>query len=250
MSDHIEIKQSQGVSIIRMNRPDKKNALTSEMYRAMADAISAAEKDEEIAAILILGVPGSFCAGNDIGDFLKAATNHGHEPLAAFDFLEKIIMVEKPLIAGVDGLAIGVGTTMLMHCDYVVASDQSLFKTPFVDLGLVTEAGSSLIGPRILGHHRAFSLLVLGEDMNATTACESGLINKVVSPDQLEDAALSVATTTASKPTDALRITRQLVRGDRTDVLERMRHEMGIFEERLKSEDALAAIEAFLNRGK
>lgn len=250
MTEYIETNRSQGILTVRMNRPDKKNALTSDMYRDMADAISAAEKDEEISAILILGVPGAFCAGNDIADFLDAATNHGREPLAAFDFLEKIIMVEKPLIAGVDGLAIGVGTTMLMHCDQVIASDQSLFKTPFVDLGLITEAGSSLIGPRIMGHHRAFSLLVLGEAMDAAAACSCGLVNKVVAPSELEAAANSVATSIASKPAEALRITRELVRGDRSDVLERMRHEMGLFEERLKSDDALAAIESFLNKGK
>lgn len=250
MSEHIEAKRSQGILTVRMNRPDKKNALTSDMYRGMADAITAAEDDETISAILVLGVPGAFSAGNDIADFLEAATNHGREPLAAFDFLEKIIMAGKPLIAGVDGLAIGVGTTMLMHCDYVIASDQSLFKTPFVDLGLITEAGSSLIGPRIMGHHNAFSLLVLGEAMNADAASTCGLVNKVVSPDVLEATAQSVASAIVSKPAEALRITRDLVRGDRTEVLERMRHEMGLFEERLKSDDALAAIEAFLNRGK
>ncbi|MEM7462793.1 MAG: crotonase/enoyl-CoA hydratase family protein [Pseudomonadota bacterium] len=250
MSELIEITRAQGVLTVRMNRPDKKNALTTDMYRGLASAISDAEKDDETSAILILGVPGAFSAGNDIADFLAAASGQEHEPLAAFDFLEKIIMVEKPLIAGVDGLAIGVGTTMLMHCDYVIASNQTLFRTPFVDLGLTTEAGSSLIGPRIMGHHRAFSLLVLGEPMNAEEALTCGLVNRVVTPSELEEAATSVAAATAAKPAEALKITRDLVRGDRHDVLDRMRHEMDLFEERLKSDDARAAIDAFLNKGK
>jgi enoyl-CoA hydratase/carnithine racemase len=169
--------------------------------------------------------------------------------LAAFDFLEKLIMVSKPVVAGVDGLAIGIGTTMLMHCDHVVATDRSVFRTPFVDLGLVTEAGSSLIGPRIMGHHRAFSLLVLGEAMNADEARLAGLVNRIVEPGKLEAAAGENASKIAAKPADALRITRGLVRGDRSDVLARMRQEAELFEERLRSEEALAAFAAFMNRG-
>lgn len=247
MSDHLVTAVSQGVMTVRMNRPEKKNALTAAMYRSMTAAIGTAEQDRSVQAILVLGIPGAFSAGNDIADFIDASGSGG--ALAAFDFLEKLIMVSKPVIAGVDGLAIGIGTTMLMHCDYVVASDRSVFRTPFVDLGLVTEAGSSLIGPRIMGHHRAFSLLVLGEAMNADEARMAGLVNRIVESGNLEAAAGEIAAKIAEKPAEALRATHALVRGDRSDVLARMRQEASLFEERLQSAEARAAFAAFMDKG-
>ena len=168
---------------------------------------------------------------------------------AVMDFLERIIMAQKPVVAGVDGLAIGVGTTMLLHCDYVVASDQSLFKTPFVDLGIVPEAGSSLIGPQLLGHHRAFALLALGEDCSAKEALTAGFVNRVVSSGELEEAAKAAAAMIAAKPRTALEISRRLIRGDRAPVLERMRDEAELFAERLKSDEAKAAFMAFMAKG-
>jgi enoyl-CoA hydratase/carnithine racemase len=170
------------------------------------------------------------------------------DSMAVFDFLERIIMAKKPVVAGVDGLAIGVGVTLLMHCDHVVASLGSSFKTPFVDLGLLPEAGSSLIGPRIMGHHRAFALLAMGETFSAPEAHAAGLVNKVVSPGELEATALAAARAIAAKPAEAMRISRELIRGDRADVLARMREEATLWEARLKSDEAREAFMRFMSR--
>ena len=250
MNEHLQLSSADGVLVARMNRPDKKNALTAEMYAGLAAALDRAADDDAIRCVLILGVPGAFCAGNDIQDFMKIAMSGQRDSNAVIDFLERIIMARKPVVAGVDGLAIGVGTTMLMHCDYVVASDSALLRTPFVDLGIVTEAGSSLIGPRILGHQRAFALLAMGEPMDADQALAAGLVNRKVPSAQLEETARATAAAIAAKPAEALAIARRLIRGDRSDVLERMREEAVLFAERLQSEEARAAFTAFLSKGR
>ncbi|MEC9342802.1 MAG: crotonase/enoyl-CoA hydratase family protein, partial [Pseudomonadota bacterium] len=247
---HIEMAVDGGVLTVRINRPEKKNALTSAMYAGLAHALDKASAHRDIHVTLILGVPGAFSAGNDIADFLQVAMTGKRGSYAVFDFLERIIMARKPVVAGVDGLAIGVGTTMLMHCDHVVASDTSQFRTPFVDLGLVPEAGSSLIGPRLMGHHRAFSLLAMGEPMSAADAREAGFVNHVVDSAAVEETAMAAARAIAARPPEAMEITRRLVRGDRTDVLERMREEAELFGERLKSDEARAAFTAFMNKGR
>lgn len=248
MDEHIETASADGVMTIRMKRPDKKNALTSTMYAALAEALDKAAVHKDIHACVILGVPGAFSAGNDIADFLQVAMSGRRDSMAVFDFLERIIMAPKPVIAGVDGLAIGIGTTMLMHCDYVVASDESRFRTPFVDLGVVPEAGSSLAAPRLMGHHRAFALLALGEELSPDDARSAGLVNRVVASAEVEATALDVARALAAKPPEALAITRRLVRGDRSDILARMREEAELFGERLNSEEARAAFLSFMNK--
>jgi enoyl-CoA hydratase/carnithine racemase len=248
MSEHIHKTAADGVLTVRMNRPEKKNALTAQMYAGLASALDDAAADPAIRATLILGVPGSFSAGNDIGDFMRVAMSGSRDSMAVFDFLERIIMAKKPVVAGVDGLAIGVGVTMLMHCDHVVASLGSTFKTPFVDLGLLPEAGSSLIGPRIMGHHRAFALLAMGETFSAPEAHAAGLVNKVVSPAELEATAFAAARAIATKPAEAMRVSRELIRGDRADVLARMREEATLWEARLKSDEAREAFMRFMSR--
>ncbi len=250
MGNLVETNRDGGVLVIRMNRSDKKNALTAQMYQSLADALDLAASAADVRASLILGVPGSFTAGNDIGDFMRVAMSGARDSMAVFEFLERIIMAKKPVVAGVDGLAIGVGVTMLMHCDYVVASTTSSFKTPFVDLGLLPEAGSSLIGPRIMGHHRAFAMLAMGEKFSGQEAREAGLVNKVVESQDLEVAALAAAQSIASKPAEAMAISRDLIRGDRSDVLQRMREEAKLWEARLKSDEARQAFMAFMNRAK
>ena len=246
--NHIVTDVSEGVMTIRMNRPEKKNAITGDMYASMAKGLDQANDDDNVRAILFLGSPGAFSAGNDIGDFLKVAMTGKRDSMAVFDFLERIIMAPKPLVAGVDGLAIGVGTTMLLHCDHVVASGNSRFKTPFVDLGLVPEAGSSLIAPKIMGHHRAFELLVMSESFDAETAREAGFVNAVVDPEILEEKAIAAAALIASKPVEAVRLSRDLVRGDRTPILERMKQEAVLFGKRLESDEAKQAFTAFMAR--
>ena len=249
MSEHFLKHKQDGVLTVRLNRPDKKNALTSEMYSGLAAALDETADGSDLRCLLVLGVPGAFTAGNDIADFLNTAMTGKRASNAVFDFLERIIMAKKPVVAGVDGLAIGVGATILMHCDHVVASDQSFFKTPFVDLGVLPEAGSSLIAPRIMGHHLAFELLAMGETFDAAKAHEAGLVNKVVPSAELETAAREAAARIAAKPPEALAQARALVRGDRSDVLARMREEAELWKERLSSDEAKAAFMAFMAKG-
>ena len=250
MSNDIETGIVDGVMTIRLNRAHKKNAITSDMYGQMAKALEHSRTHADVRACLLLGSPGIFTAGNDIADFLAVAMTGQRGSMAVFDFLKEIIKSEKPIVAGVDGAAIGVGTTMLMHCDYVVASDRSTFRTPFVDLGLVPEAGSSLIGPRIMGHHRAFELLALGEEFTAEDAKSAGFVNRIYSSGAVEESATTVARKLAAKPPEALLLSRNLVRGDREDILIRMEEEAEIFLGRLKSDEAKKAFMAFMNRGK
>ncbi len=249
VADRIVFTNANGVATIRMNRPDKKNALTGDMYSRMSAALDEANASADINAILILGSPGSFSAGNDIADFMQVAMSGKREDMSVFGFLERIIQAPKPLIAGVDGLAIGIGTTMLMHCDYVVASDSSMFKTPFVDLGLVPEAGSSLIGPNMMGYHKAFALLGMGESFSSQDAKDAGFVSKICSSDELEEIANACAENLASKPQQALKLSRDMLRGDRSDVLKRMREEAVLFGERLESEEAKNAFMAFMQKG-
>ncbi len=173
---------------IRMNRPDKKNALTLAMYEALSVAIHEANALAPIRCLLLTGGP-AFCAGNDINDFVKASRSGAlAEPVLGF--LDALVKNETPIVAAVAGPAVGIGTTMLLHCDYVVAAADAMLSTPFVALGLVPEAASSLIAPRLMGHARAFELLVMGRPLSADAAREAGLVNKVVTPDALEQEAL------------------------------------------------------------
>ncbi len=249
MDQYIETSSTRGVQTIRFNRPEKKNAITANMYQAMADAIDIANNDEDVRCILFLGTKGAFSAGNDIADFAQIAMSGGERSsMAVFEFLERIIISRKPMVAGVDGLAIGVGTTMLLHCDHVICSSTSTFSTPFVDLGLVPEAGSSLLAPRLMGHHRAFEMLAMGKKFSPADAMRAGFVNAVVESDSLETSATMRAQTIAAKPPQAMETSRQLIRGDRQDILERMREEAVLFGERLQSDEARQAFMAFMSK--
>jgi enoyl-CoA hydratase/carnithine racemase len=238
--------------VIRFNRPEKKNAITAAMYHHMTTALAEAMDDEAIRVVAFLGTQGCFTAGNDLADFLvqaqmQASAASPQAPAAA-EFIRALAAAEKPLVAGVDGLAIGIGTTLNLHCDLTIASRQAFFKTPFVDLGLVPEAASSLLAPRIMGHQRAFALLVAGEGFCAQAALEAGLIWKIVEPDMVEQETLSAAVGLANKPVQALRIARDLVRGPSAEVLARIDEELRHFMAQLKSAEARAAFERFLQR--
>ena len=252
MSDsHILVerpKAQPGVLVIRFNRPEKKNAITSAMYHRMTEALEEANGDESVRAVAFLGTEGCFSAGNDMGDFLAYAMSGSNEAPAAAVFIKALALAEKPLVSGVDGLAIGIGTTLNLHCDLTVASARSLFKTPFVDLALVPEAASSLLAPRVMGYQRAFAMLVAGEGFSAQAALDAGLIWKIVEPLAVEAETLALAAGLASKPPQALKIARDLVRGPRDVVLARMDEELVHFSARLKSAEARAAFEAFLRR--
>ena len=247
---NILVSTDAGVMTIRINRLEKKNALTGEMYAKMATSLNEAYADDAVNSILILGGVGAFTAGNDIADFLAVAMTGERSSMAVFDFLESMIMAQKPVVAGVDGLAIGVGTTMLLHCDYVIASQNAFFKTPFVDLGLVPEAGSSLLAPALMSHHKAFSLLAMGDTFSADEAKDAGFVTRIVDAASLEDEAVGVAHALAQKPREALKLTRNLVRGDRSAILARMREEAVLFGERLESDEAKTAFMSFMNKGK
>lgn len=252
-TDHIATSRDGAVSIVRMNRPDKKNALTAAMYAAMTAALSAGEADEAVAVHVLLGVPGAFTAGNDLADFAAAAAT-GRLGLEVIDFLVALASLDKPLVCGVDGLAIGIGTTALLHADLVYASDRSLFRTPFLDLGLVPEGGSSLLAPRLMGHPLAFELLCLGNGFDAARAATVGIVNRVVSPDEVETVALEAARALAAKPRQALAIARRLLRSGhvttREDVLTRIAAEAKEFARRLASPEAAAAFAAFMGKKK
>ncbi len=248
MSDLVLVTDDGPVRTVRMNRSDKKNALTLAMYDAMAAAIEDAGNDPTLRCLLIAGRPEAFCAGNDIGDFLKMAS--GGEGLAApiLRFLHALARCEMPLVAAVRGNAVGVGTTMLLHCDHVVAANEARFATPFVGLGLVPEAASSLLTPRLLGHARAFELLVMGRPLSAKQAKAVGLINIIVASQEVETEAMKAARDIAALPREAVLASRRLMRGAPDEIIARIDQEAVVFKTHMQSAEARAAFEAFMMR--
>jgi enoyl-CoA hydratase/carnithine racemase len=244
MAGHIFVTDTEGIRTIRMNRPEKKNALTNAMYQAMAAALDDANANELVRCILIAGVPGAFSAGNDIADFV-AADGLDSSPLR---FLAALISCSKPLVAAVNGVAIGIGSTMLLHCDFVVAGTEARFAAPFVSLGLVPEGASSLLMPRLFGRRRAFEFLVMGHSLNAIEAKELGLVNRVVASEEADSEALNAAREIAALPPDAVKETRRLMNGGTDEVLAHLEREAAIFRERLHSPEAKSAFQAFFAR--
>lgn len=236
-----------GILVIRMTRPEKKNAITRAMYGAMAVALGDANTDETVEAAVLFGVPGCFSSGNDLTDFLEIAADPA-EAKNVIAFLHQLAVFEKPLLSGVDGISIGIGTTMNLHCDMTFASSRTVFRTPFTDLAVVPEAASSLLAPRLMGHQRAFAMLVAGIDFTAEQAREAGLVWKVVAEDELEDATLKAASHIVKRPKQALQYSRRLVRGDSDEILARMDAEMKLFIERLQSDEAAALYKSFLDK--
>jgi len=247
MSEHVAITVQGALQTIRLNRPEKKNALTGAMYATLGDALKTARASNDIAATLVLGHPGIFCAGNDMADFLAASEGGGM--LAAYALIEALADQDKPLIAAVDGPAIGIGTTLMLHCDLVFASERATFHTPFTDLGLLPEAGSSLLGPRTMGHARAFELLVAGVPFSAERAKDAGLVNHIVPSEDVESATRAAAEALAKKPREAVRIAKRLLRGDPEPLKARMQEEGALFLERVRSDEAREAFLAFLQKG-
>jgi enoyl-CoA hydratase/carnithine racemase len=250
MSDLVIVTDDGPVRTVRMNRPEKKNALTMAMYDAMAEAIENAAQNPALRCLLIAGAPAAFCAGNDIGDFVKMATGEGALGAPILRFLYALARCGLPLVAAVQGNAVGVGTTMLLHCDHVVAADNARFATPFVGLGLVPEAASSLLAPRLMGQARAFSLLVMGRPLTADNAKAAGLINTVVAADAVEAEAMKAAREIAALPPQGVLASRRLMRGNPEEIVVRIDAEAELFKTRLQSAEARAAFEAFLTRKK
>lgn len=249
MTDHIEVTRRGAVQAIRMNRPDKKNAITRAMYAAMATALTDGDADGAVRCHVILGVPGAFSSGNDLQDFMAVAMG-GEGGMEVYDFLLALANARKPIVSAVDGIAVGIGTTINLHCDLTFATPRTEFRTPFVDLGLVPEAGSSLLAPMVLGRQRAFALLGLGEGFSAERARDAGLIYAVVGEDELEAAAFAAAEAIAQKPPQALKIARDLMLGERSELVSRIKEEGVHFRERLTSDEARQAFVAFMSRKK
>lgn len=248
MISELQVSRCDGAQLLRLSRPEKRNALTSKMYAALADAIEAGDDDHAVAAHVILGSGGVFTAGNDLGDFMSTAHGAGELGRDVLRFIRLLPVTRKPLIAAVDGKAIGIGTTLLFHCDLVYATPASTFATPFLDLGLIPEAASSLLMPARMGYARAFEMLVLGEPMTAEAAVAAGIVNKIVAPDSLEATAVDAARRLAEKPPEALATARRLMRGDPAAILARIETEAAEFRERLKSPEASEAFTAFFEK--
>lgn len=248
MSDDIVISREGAVLVIRMSRPEKLNALTGAMYGAMIAAIEGGDRDDSIAAYVLCGTPGVFTSGNDIADFLATAKGTGGLGTEIIQFIRLLPQIKKPLIAAVDGKAIGIGTTLLFHCDLVYATPQSVFATPFLNLGLIPEAGSSLLMPQRMGYARAFEVLVLGETYTAEQAQAAGFVNRIVPADKLEGVAMAAAQQLAARPPEALAIARRMMRGDVDAIVARVDEEAKLFRQRLASPEAREAFEAFLQK--
>src|SRR4029077_17230170 len=232
---------------IRMNRPEKKNALTLAMYEAMAAAVEEASLDASVRCVLLAGAPEVFCAGNDLNDFVAMAKS-GALGAPIVRFLHALARCEKPLVAAVSGAAVGVGTTMLLHCDQVIAADNAVLLTPFVSLGLLPEAGSSLIAPRLMGHAHAFSLLVMGKPLSAEQAKDAGIVNTVVPAAELDARALTTANEIAALTSESVVVARRLMRGSVDEIVARIDEEVEAFKTRLASPEAQKALAAFLTR--
>lgn len=247
MSD-VRIERDGAVLAITFARPDRRNAITVAMYSALADAIESAAEDSSVRVITIRGEGQDFTAGNDLHDFLSALPRDSDD-IPVWRLLRALARNRIPIVAGVQGNAVGIGTTMLLHCDLVVADRSARFSLPFVDLGLVPEAASTLLLPRIAGRRRAARYLLLGEPFGADDALTSGIVSHVVNEGDLEGALAAIISSLLARPPEALRLTQELLRrGTSEEVLERMAMENGHFSERLKSSEVAQAIAAFFSR--
>ena len=245
--DQIIVSRDGAVLEIRFNRPEKKNAITNAMYGVMADAVASAQNDDAIRAVLFTANGDFFSAGNDIKDFAAQAAGAVDGPRHVVRFLEEAIKAEKPVVAAVQGHAVGVGATMLFQCDLVYIAEHARLTVPFIDLGVVPENASSLTIVDRLGHTRAFALFGLGEPLTGKDAAAWGLANAALPVADVESRARAAAQTLAAKPPESMRLTKQLMR-DREKLLARMQEEGAIFAERLRSPEAAAAFAAFLQK--
>lgn len=246
MSGHVVTEIADGVLTLRFNRPDKKNAILSAMYADAATALKAAETDNNVRVVVITGSGDSFSAGNDLKDFMENPPADHNAPV--FRFMFGLSSFPKPVIAAVNGIAVGIGTTVLLHCDFAYAVPTAKFQLPFVNLALVPEFASSLLLARHLGTRKATELLMLAETFDAETALSHGLINAVVPADQLEATVQAKAKALAAKPPAALRATKALLKADGNEVSARIGLEAKIFSERLQSGELREAITAFFEK--
>jgi enoyl-CoA hydratase/carnithine racemase len=245
----ILIEHAEGIMTIAFNRPDKKNAITAAMYQTMADALAGAEDDPKVRAILIRGSVGIFSAGNDLEDFMKQPPKGEDAPV--FQFLRRISTMGKPVVASVAGAAIGIGTTLLLHCDFVYAADSAVFSLPFAQLGLCPEAASSLLLPRIAGYQLAAEKLMLGEAFDAKEAHRMGVVNRLLPAAEVDAFALAQAAKLAALPASSLRVTKSLMKhASEREVAVRMTDEAVHFSKMLLAPEAREAFKAFFEKRK
>ena len=245
----ILIDTAEGVTTITLNRVEKKNSFTQAMYATCADALDAARDDAAVRVVVFQGDVTVFSAGNDIGDFLSAAPKSNDAPV--FRFLRALAAFPKPVVAAVCGPAVGIGTTMLFHCDLVYAGDNAAFSMPFVNLGLCPEAASSLLVPQMMGYHRAAEALLMGEPFMAEAALEVGLANRIVPPTEANGIAQAQARKLAAKPLSSLVETKRLLKkGQMAQVLERIDEEALSFGRLLQAPAAKEAFSAFMEKRK
>ena len=247
MSEFIAIDRTDHVLSLTLDRPAKKNALTADMYAALTAALRDAEADREVRVVVLSARGDAFCAGNDIGDFVAA--NSGDFVDAPVRFLSAIAELSVPIVAAVHGAAIGIGTTMLLHCDVVCAAHDATFRMPFVDLALTPEAASTYLLPALIGHHRAARLLLMAEPFDAATAHELGLIAHVVRREELLESARGIAAEIAAKPPEAVRATKRLMKAPHREAIARaFADEFDEFGRRLTSAEAQERFAAFFAR--
>jgi len=247
--NHVIVETKDRVTRIELNRPEKKNALSPEMYAAMAQALDAADADAQVRAVLIHGQAGCFTSGNDVKDFLELPRELGASP--ASGFLRAISSARKPLVAAVGGPAVGVGTTMLLHCDLVYAAPNARLQLPFVPLGLLPEAASSLLLPAMAGYRRAAEMLLLGAPFGAEKALAAGIVTEIVPEAELLERARQAAAALAALPPASVQKTKELMkRAMARGVQERITEELQLFGERLRSPEAKEALRAFLEKRK
>jgi enoyl-CoA hydratase/carnithine racemase len=247
VSEHVKTELTDGVLVVTLQRPDKKNALTGAMYNAMSDALDRSETDPAVKVVVFQGDGDSFTAGNDLADFAAQSKSNSDEESPAFRFIKTIGIASKPLIAAVQGNAVGIGTTMLLHCDLVYLAEGARLITPFVNLALVPEAASSWLLPARVGHVRAYQMFALGEPMDAATAVASGLASAVLPVAEVRARAMAAAITLTKRPAGALSATKLLMR-DIERIQSIISLESDLFKERLKTPEAREAFAAFAER--
>ena len=248
MSEHVTVDRSGGVLAIRLNRPERRNAITVAMYAALADAIESADGDEAVRVIALSGAGEDFTGGNDLADFLQALPREATD-IPVWRLLRALARNTTPIVAAVHGNAVGIGTTMLFHCDLVLAEEGTRFLMPFVDLGLVPEAASSLLLPRLAGRRRAARYFLLGEPFGPDEAREFGLVSHIIPKGGLDGALRNTVDALLAKPAQALQLTQNLLRrGTADEIVERMELENSHFSERLTSDEVKQAIMAFFEK--
>lgn len=245
----ILVERARGVMTIALNRPAKKNAITSAMYQAMTDALADAQDDAAVRAIMIRGSADAFSAGNDLEDFMKAPPTGEGAPV--LQFLRRISTAQKPIVAAVAGVAVGIGTTLLLHCDLVYAAESATFSLPFTQLALCPEAASSLLLPQLAGYQLAAEKLLLGEPFDAREAHRMGIVNRLLPAAELDAFAFAQAAKLAVLPASSLRVTKMLMKGAaEQDITERMKDEVVHFGKMLRAPEAREAMTAFFEKRK